>query len=108
MDLFIDSYGTSGGPARARCAPQSLFVRFNRWDQQVGIAGPLRVDLVRGDDLVFCLLDLDHLAKLGGLARFALANNLRGRLKNAEQFFGKVVGALQDPRLRLPDDLLDS
>ena len=64
---------------------------FDRCDQQVGIAGPPVIDLVVDDDLIFRLLQLDHLAELGGLAGLAFANDLRRGLEQAEELaFGRA------------------
>src|SRR5881296_2507596 len=62
--------GVAGDHARRHAEP--LLVLFNRRDQQGRVRGPFVIHLVGDDDLVFRLLDFDHLAELGGLARFPL------------------------------------
>ena len=58
--------------------------------QKIGVVLPPRIDFVAGHDLVFGLLQFDHFAKLVGLGGLTLANDLRGRLEQAEeQTFGR-------------------
>ena len=68
--------------------PNCCWCSFDRRDQQVGVAGPLVVDLVVRDDLLFGFLDLDHLAELGGLGGLALADDLGVRLEQAHELAG--------------------
>ena len=71
---------------QVRRAPQFLFVRFDRGNQQFRVAGPLGIYFKVNDDLMVRFLDLDHLAEFGGLARLALANGFGTGLEDAEQF----------------------
>ena len=54
---------------------------FHRWDQQGRVRGPFIINLVGDDDLVFRLLNFDHFAELGGLARFSFADDFAGVFK---------------------------
>jgi|SRR5271163_2452767 len=51
-------------------------MRFDRGNQQVRVAGSVIVDFVSDDDLVLHLLQFDHFAEFGRLAR--LTPRLRG------------------------------
>src|SRR5438128_3964804 len=51
---------------RFRCASKRLHLLFQGGYQQSGVGGPLIANLVRRDDLVLGLLDLEQLSKLVG------------------------------------------
>src|SRR5580658_4126908 len=70
---------------QTRRASQQGLMGLDGRDQQVRIIGPLRVDLVIGDDLVLRLLQFHHLAELVGLAGLALANDFGRWLEQAEE-----------------------
>ena len=70
--------------------------------QQVPITRSFFEDFVMSDDLILRFLHLDQLAKLVRLAGFALAYDLRVRLKQAHKFLGKLGYASQYSRLGLP------
>jgi len=74
----------------ARCAPQLALMLLNGGHQQVRIARALVEDFVAGDDLILSFLDLGHFAELGGLGRFALADDFPVRLEDAKQFSFRV------------------
>jgi hypothetical protein len=57
---------------------------FDGRNQQVGIAGPLIIDVVVDHNLVFGFLQFHHFAEFVGLARLALANDFSRRLEQAE------------------------
>jgi hypothetical protein len=59
-------------------------MRIDRGNQQVGVAGSLIVDFVSDDDLVLHLLQFDHFAEFGRLARLTFANDLGRRLEEAD------------------------
>src|SRR2546428_298402 len=96
--------GVAGDHARRHAEP--LLVLFNRRDQQGRVRRPFVIDLVSDDDLVFRLLDFDHLAELGGLARFSFADDFAGVFKQTDDLAGRVGDALDDPSARLAHDLL--
>ncbi len=75
-------------------------------NQQIGIAGPLVEDFIV--DLVFCLLQLDHLAELSGLGGLSLADNFRRRLEQADDLAFAPRLSAEDLRSRLPHHLLDA
>jgi hypothetical protein len=79
---------------------------FDRPDQYVLVIGPLIVDLVGDDDLVFGLLQFDHFAEFGWLAGLALANDLGGGLKQADNLPFGVGVADKDAGFGLAHDLL--
>ena len=60
-------------------------MRLDRRDQQVRVIRPPIIDLVVGDDLIFRLLQLHHLAEFGRLAGLALADDFRLRLEQAHE-----------------------
>src|SRR6185369_7209047 len=93
---------------QARSASQLLLMCFDSGDYQIRIAGALLIYLVIGNDLILGFLNLDHLAKLGWLAGFPLANDFGGRLEKAGQFLGDMRVAAEDPLFGLPDYLLDA
>jgi hypothetical protein len=66
--------------------PELLFMLLHCRHQQVRIMGPLLEHLIVGYDLVLRFLNLDHLSKLGRLARFPLSDHFRARLKYTHQF----------------------
>ena len=63
-------------------------MRIDGGYQQLRVTGPLFIHVIVGDDLILGFLDFGHLAKLGGLTRLALANDLGGGLEDTHQFFG--------------------
>src|SRR5260370_17163379 len=67
------------------------------------IRAPL-VDLVVHHELIFGLLDLHQLAKLGGLGSLALANRLGVRLEQAQDLVAIMLVATQDAGPRLGHD----
>ena len=82
---------SGAGGHQTRQPPQSLLMNLDRRQQQIGIVGPLVVDLVVDDDLVCGFLDLDQLAALGGLGCLAFGNDLGGGLKQTDQLFGGLL-----------------
>ncbi len=78
---------------------------FDGRNQQVGIIGSLRIDFVVDHDLVFRFLQLHHLAELVGLARLALANDLRRGLEKAQKLAFSSRVAVEDARFGLSNDL---
>src|SRR5713101_2838446 len=96
--------GVAGRHARDHAEP--LLMLFNRRDQQGGVSGPFVVHLVSDDDLVFRLLDFDHLAELGGLARFSFADDFTGVFKQTDDLARRVGDTLDDPGARLIHHLL--
>src|SRR6267143_5828730 len=72
----------------------------------MAVAGALSVNLIVRDDLRFGFLDLDHLAELGGLGGFALADHFGVRLEQTHELAGHVGIAFEDALARLVDDLL--
>src|SRR4029450_13379931 len=91
-----------GGRHQARNPPRAFLMHHDRRHPPLTIAGPLRVHLIRRDDLLLRFLDLHQLAELGGLARLALADDLRARLKEADQLAGRRGGAAPAPRRWAP------
>src|SRR5437773_11052292 len=91
--------GVAGDHARRHAEP--LLVLFNRRDQQGRVRRPFVIDLVSDDDVVFRLLDFDHLAALGGLARFSFADDFAGVFKQTVYLSGRVGDAVAvlGPRL---------
>src|SRR6478735_3884216 len=83
-----------------------LLMHLQRRNQQVGVAGPLVVDLVVSDDLLLRLLDLDHLAELGRLAGLAFADDLRVGLEQADDLAWGVGIAVVDALSCLSQNLL--
>ncbi len=79
---------------------------FNRRDQQGRIRRPFVIHLEGDDDLVFRLLNLDHLAELGGLARFSFADDFGGVFKQTDDLTGRVGDTVDDPGARLAHHLL--
>jgi hypothetical protein len=63
--------------------------------------------VVAGHDLVFRLLQFGHFAKLVGPGGLTLANDLRGRLEQAEQLAFRARLAAQDARPGLLHHLPD-
>jgi hypothetical protein len=53
--------------------------------QKIGVVWPPFIDFVARHDLVFGLLQFDHFSKLVGLGGPTLANDLRGRLEQANR-----------------------
>src|SRR5438093_709653 len=92
----------SGGEHHA----EALLMLFNRWDQQGRVRGPFIINLVGDDDLVFRLLNFDHFAELGGLARFSFADDFAGVFKQTDYLTRRVGDAVDDPGARLAHDLL--
>src|SRR3989442_15767092 len=84
-------------PPRSTLFPYTTLFRSRR---------PFVIDLIGDDDLVFRLLDFDHLAELGGLARFSFADDFAGVFKQTDDLAGRVGDALDDPGARLAHDLL--
>src|SRR5207249_4217015 len=74
--------GVAGRHARHHAEP--LLMLFHRWDQQGRVRGPFIINLVGDDDLVFRLLNFDHFAELGGLARFSFADDFAGVFKQTD------------------------
>src|SRR6266446_6428228 len=96
--------GVAGRHARHHAEP--LLMLFNRWDQQGRVRGPFIINLVGDDDLVFRLLNFDHFAELGGLARFSFADDFAGVFKQTDYLTRRVGDAVDDPGARLVHDLL--
>src|SRR6266550_594087 len=90
----------------ARDYAELLLMLFNRRDQQGRVRRPFFVHLVGDDDLVFRLLDFDHLAELGGLARFSFTDDFAGVFKQTDDLTRRVGDAVDDPGARLAHDLL--
>src|SRR6185437_12444145 len=86
-------------------AAQEFLMDSDRWQEQITVARALGVDLEVRDDLRFGLLDLDHLAELGGFGGFALADNFRVRLEEAHDLAGNMGVALEDALTRLMHEL---
>src|ERR1700740_726404 len=78
----------------------------DRRNKQIGIVGPLVIDLEVDHDLVLGLLQLHHLAEFVGLARFAFADDLRRGLKHAQKLNLRARIAAIDPSPGLFHDLL--
>src|SRR5271166_2263565 len=95
------------GSDQARCTSQLRSMHFDRRDQQVHIAGPLREDLIVNDDLVLGLLQLHQLAKLGWLTRLALADHFGRWLEQADNLALAAAVAVEDTCLGLTYNLLD-
>ena len=76
---------------------QQILVSLDRGQQQLRIYRPLLKDFVIGNDLMLRFLDLDHLAKLGRLGRFALANGLGVLFKQAQHFVLEMRVAFEHP-----------
>src|SRR5207245_9493125 len=76
------------------------------WDQQGRVRGSFIIILVGDDDLVFRLLNFDHFAELGGLARFSFADDFAGVFKQTDYLTRRVGDAVDDPGARLAYDLL--
>ncbi len=79
---------------------------FNRRDQQGRVRRPFVIHLEGDDNLVFRLLNLDHLAELGGLARFSFTDDFGGVFKQTDDLARRVGDALDDPGAGLAHDLL--
>src|SRR5437667_1691833 len=90
---------------KARRAAEPGLMDFDCWNQQVRIARPLIVDFVVDHDLVFCLLQLDHLAELVELAGLALANDFGRGLEHAEELAFCPRVAAEDAFPGLPHHL---
>src|SRR5437660_6624283 len=87
-------------------ASEPCLLRFDRRDQQVRVVRPPIVDFIVDHNLVFRLLQLDHLSELVGLGGLALADDFRRWLEQAEYFsFGAGIAA-KDARPRLLHHLL--
>src|SRR3989442_10745746 len=67
-------------PPRSTLFPYTTLFRSRR---------PFVIDLVSDDDLVFRLLDFNHLAELGGLARFSFADDFAGVFKQTDDLAGR-------------------
>src|SRR4029453_2498101 len=93
---------------QARCMAELLLVHFERGEEQIAVAWPLVVDLVVRDDLLFGLLELDHLAEFGRLTRLALANDLGLGLEQADDLARSMRIALVDAFACLANDLLNA
>src|SRR5262245_18558336 len=78
---------------------------FDGLEQEVRVLRSLLVDLLAGDDLVLCFLDLHHFAELGRLTGLALSDDLGLWLKETHDFFREVRIAAKDAYLRLLDDM---
>src|ERR1035438_180595 len=96
--------GVAGRHARHHAEP--LLMLFNRRDQQGRVRRPLVIHLVGDNDLVFRLLDFNHLAEFGGLARFSFADDFGGVFKQTDDLARRVGDALDNPSARLAHDLL--
>src|SRR5438093_5256333 len=104
---FVGGREKSGVAGRhARHHAEALLMLFNRWDQQGRVRGPFIINLVGDDDLVFRLLNFDHFAELGGLARFSFADDFAGVFKQTDYLTRRVGDAVDDPGARLAHDLL--
>src|SRR6266436_4614706 len=86
---FVGS-GEKAGVAghHARNYAELLLMLFNRRDQQGRVRRPFVIHLVGDDDLVFRLQNFNHLAELGGLARFSFADNFGGVFKQTDDLAG--------------------
>src|SRR6478672_9669128 len=82
-------------------------MRLDRCDQQVRVIRPPIIDLVVGDDLIFRLLQLHHLAEFGRLAGLALADDFRLRLEQTHELAVAARVAAQDARAGLFHHLSD-
>ena len=92
---FLAEKNAASAVAKRGTRPSRLPVNLERRDQQIGVVGTLVIDLVVGDDLAFGLLNLDHLAELGGLGGLALADDFGVRLEHAHDLAGDVGVALE-------------
>ena len=82
---FVGSREKAGvGGRHSRDYAEPLLMLFNRRDQQGRVRWPFVIHLVGDDDLVFRLLHFDHLAELGGLARFSFADDLGAVFKQTD------------------------
>src|SRR5207247_6909880 len=99
--------GVAGRHARHHAEP--LLMLFHRWDQQGRVRGPFIINLVGDDDLVFRLLNFDHFAELGGLARFSFADDFAGVLKQTDYLTRRVGKPSASPAFGplLQQDLVD-
>src|ERR1700674_2070446 len=90
--------GIEGGVGgdEARRASEPCPMGFDGVDQQIRVAGPPTVDFVGGDDLVFGLLQLHHLAEFGRLAGLAFADDFRRWLEQADDLAFAAGVAAED------------
>ncbi len=95
------------GGDQARRASEFRPVDSDGRGQQAHIARPPIVDFIVGDDLVFRLLQLHHLAELVGLAGLALADDFRRRLEHAQELAVAAGVAAEDAGAGLLHHLLD-
>src|SRR5437870_2015364 len=104
--FIADREGAFVGGHQVRHARELLFMDGERGQQQVHVAGARVIDGVVSDDLPFGFLDLHHLAELGGLGRFAFADDFGVGLEQAHQFARAARIAVDDALAGLPHDLL--
>src|ERR1700730_440697 len=78
---------------------------FDSRYQQRTVAGFLVIHFVVDHDLVFGFLHFDHLAELGWLAGFALADHFSRRFKYAQDLAGHVSVPAEDARFGLAHHL---
>src|SRR5712692_3478934 len=84
----------AGSHARDHAEP--LLMLFDGRDQQGRVRRPFVIHLVGDDDLVFRFLNFDHLAELGGFARFSFADDFGGVFKQNDDLASRVGDALDD------------
>src|SRR6266496_4002391 len=90
---------------QSRNPSQPGLVSGDGWDQQVRIVGSPSIDLIVDDDLILGFLQLGDLAEFVGLAGLALANDLGGRLEQAENLALDMRVAVEDAGAGLTHDL---
>src|SRR6266481_2753397 len=88
--------------------PELLLMSRQRGYEQVRVPWALVVNLVMRDDLLLGLLDLDHLAELGGLSGFALADDFGVWFEQAHELAGHMRVAVEDAFACLPHHLLNT
>src|SRR5207344_2406987 len=86
--------------------PELLFMLLHCRHQQIRVIGPLLEHLIVSNDLVLRFLNLNHLSKLGRLARFPLSDHFRARLKYTHQFPRYMDVSTQHASPALPHHLL--
>ena len=82
-------------------------MRLNRLDQQRRVGWALIADFVVRDDLILRFLNLDQSAELGRLRGFPFPDDLRGRLKEADDLVRRMQIITEDSRFGLTHHLLD-
>src|SRR3954452_1407554 len=106
--FILPGVESSIGGSQEWRAPSALLVRIDRADEQIRVAGPLRIHRVIGDDLILGFLYFDQFAELGWFARLAFADDLRCGFEDTDQLFWDMYIAAEDPLFCLQHHLLYS